>query len=112
MTAQVRGLTIYDALREGPKRVHELQALVGISERGVYRILENISYKYPVTNSRGVWYLLSTEEQRDIYHILHKLRDELASTQTGQAFVHAMKVADVVRLVPILERISCAPEPD
>ena len=58
LTAQQRGLEVYSALRDGPKRVQELAAIVGISERGVYRILENISYKYPVTNAGGYWYLL------------------------------------------------------
>lgn len=111
-TAQQRGIAVYDALRAGPKRVPELAAIVGISERAVYYILENISYKYPVTNAGGYWYLLSTEEQRTVYHILHRFKAELAAAHPGQAFAHAMGVADIVRLVPILERISCAPEPD
>ncbi len=112
LTAQQRGLEVYSALRDGPKRVQELAAIVGISERGVYRILENISYKYPVTNAGGYWYLLSTEEQRAAHSILHTLRAELANASPGLAFAHSMKMADVRRLVPILERIACVPEPD
>ncbi len=112
LSAQQRGLEVYSALRDGPKRVHDLAAILGITERGVYRILENISYKYPVTNAGGYWYLLSTEEQRQAHHILHTLRRELESAQPAQAFAHAMKIADIVRLVAILERIACVPEPD
>lgn len=112
LSAQQRGLEVYSALRDGPKRVHDLAALLGITERGVYRILENISYKYPVTNAGGYWYLLSTEEQRHAHHILHTLRRELEEAQPAQAFAHSMKIADVVRLVSILERIACVPEPD
>ena len=112
LSAQQRGLEVYSALRDGPKRVHDLAAILGITERGVYRILENISYKYPVTNAGGYWFLLSTEEQRQAHHILHTLRRELESAQPAQAFAHAMKIADIVRLVAILERIACVPEPD
>ena len=84
LSAQQRGLEVYSALRDGPKRVHDLAAILGIPERGVYRILENISYKYPVTNSGGYWFLLSTEEQRQAHHILHTLRRELEAKE-GQA---------------------------
>ena len=112
LSAQQRGLEVYSALLDGPKRVHDLAAILGITERGVYRILENISYKYPVTNAGGYWFLLSTEEQRQAHHILHTLRRELKSAQPAQAFAHAMKIADIVRLVAILERIACVPETD
>ena len=112
LTAQQRGLEVYSALLDGPKRVHDLAAILGITERGVYRILEKISYKYPVTNAGGYGYLLSTEEQRQAHHMLRTWRLELKSAQPAQAFAHARKIADIVRLVAILERIACVPEPD
>jgi len=112
LTAQPRAVRIYKALMDGPKRVSELRELVGMSERGVYRILENITCETTLTNSGGYWYLLTTDEQRTLHHIVAQMERELASARTGQAFAHSMKIADVTALHTILRRFLYTPEPD
>lgn len=112
LSAQQRALKVYKALMEGPKRVVELQELVGTSQRGIYHILDNITSEGTLTNVGGYWYLLTTDEQRDVCRIVSMMEDELRAAQQNQAFAHSMKIKDVARVVALLKRLVYAPEPD
>jgi predicted DNA-binding transcriptional regulator len=112
LTAQQRGIAIYKALLDGPKRVCELEALAGISQRGVYRILENISQEGTLTNAGGYWYVLSTEEQNDAFHIVKRIERDLATITGHMAYSYPLPAADAHKVVRLLKRLICAPEPD
>ena len=108
-SAQQRAAIVVQMLIAGPQTARDMAEATGLSLRSVYYVLDNISLSVPITNSGGIWYMLTSDEHREIHHILHKLELELANARQDQAFAHPVKLADVARLVTIMRRFIVAP---
>jgi transcriptional antiterminator len=111
-SAQQRAAIVVQMLIAGPQTARDMAEATGLTLRSIYYVLDNISLSVPITNSGGVWYMLTTDEHREIHHILRKLEAELACAGRDQAFVHPVKLTDVARLVAIMRRFVVAPEPE
>lgn len=111
-TSQQRAAIIVQMLMAGPQTARDMADATGLALRSVYYVLDNISLSVPITNSGGVWYMLTSEEHREVMHILHKLEQELANACKDQAYTHPFKLSDVARLVTIIRRFVVAPEPE
>jgi transcriptional antiterminator len=111
-SAQQRAAIVVQMLIAGPQTARNMAEATGLSLRSIYYVLDNISLSVPITNSGGIWYMLTSEEHREIHHILRKLEEELESAKCGQAMAHPFKLADVARLVAIMRRFVVAPEPE
>ena len=112
LTAQTRAAIIISMLLEKPQTARALAEATELSVRSVYYVLDNIAIATPVTNSGGIWYMLTTDEHMELNRILHKLEAELAQAKHNRAYAHPLPVADVARILHYLRRFVCAPEPE
>ncbi len=112
--AQTRTAIVMRLLYERPRTAKDLAEATDLTIRSIYYVLDNISLgEVPITNDdNGIWYMLTSQEQKDLYHLIGTLEAELATAHKGQAFTHGFKVRDIRRLVDITKRFACAPEPD
>jgi transcriptional antiterminator len=112
--AQTRTAIVVRLLYERPRTAKDLAEATGLTVRSIYYVLDNISLgEVPITNDdNGIWYMLTSEEQKEMYHLIGTLESELATAHKGQAFTHGFKVKDIASLVAITKRFACAPEPD
>lgn len=112
--AQTRTAIVMRLLYERPRTAKELSEATELTIRSIYYVLDNISLgEVPITNDdNGIWYMLTSEEQKELYHLVDMLESELSTAHAGQAFTHGFKVKDIARLVAITKRFACAPEPE
>ncbi len=112
--AQTRTAIVMRLLYEKPRTAKDLAAATDLTIRSIYYVLDNISLgEVPITNDdNGIWYMLTSEEQKEMYHLISTLEDELALAQKGQMFTRSFKVSDIRRLVSITKRFACAPTPE
>jgi len=109
-SAQQRAAIVVQMLIAGPQTARDMAEATGLTLRSVYYVLDNISLSVPITNKAGIWYMLTSEEHREIHGLLRKLEDELAKAKPEQAFAHPVKMADVARLIAIMRRFVATPE--
>ena len=110
-SAQQRAAIVVQMLIAGPQTARDMAEATGLSLRSVYYVLDNISLSVPITNSGGIWYMLTSEEHTRIYTVLRNLETELECAKKDQAFAHPFKLSDVALLVTIMRRFVIAPEP-
>lgn len=107
--AQQRAIEVYDLILSGPKTAQEMADAAEIGLRGLYYILDNISTTRPLTNNRGKWYMLTSEEQKEAHRILQQFERALEDTPDGHAFVGTLRRQDAARLVRLLRRVVVVP---
>jgi transcriptional antiterminator len=111
-SAQQRAAIVVQMLTTGPQTARDLAEATGLSLRSIYYVLDNISLSLPITNSGGIWYMLSSDEHREIHYIMREFEDELANARQCKACFHTVKVSDLARLVAIMRRFITVPEPN
>jgi transcriptional antiterminator len=111
-SAQTRAAIVMRKLMEGPQTARAMADATGLSLRSIYYVLDNIALELPITNNGGIWYMLSTDEQRALYSILAKLDADIEESLPGQAFGRALKIAEMKRIASFLRRFVCSPEPE
>ena len=108
-TAQQRAAIVVQMLISGPQTARNMAEATGLSLRSVYYVLDNISLSVPITNSGGIWYMLTSEEHAEIHYMLRRLESDIAAAGKCQAFAHPVQLADVARLVAIMRRFIVPP---
>ena len=92
--AQTRTAIVMRLLYERPRTAKDLAEATDLNLRSIYYVLDNISLgEVPITNDdNGIWYMLTSEEQKELYFLIGKLEDEL-ETAKGAHVTHAGRVA-------------------